>query len=216
MVFTNFSHQEKDAFFSLLDEYFQSRPELAAKLSGKGSVSTADVGNAVSRAASAFGSLNTPTPPPPARRSPTQPPPDRTPAGLVSAKVFGTVDTTNKMSMLTSSLRKKTSGNPINSTPPPPPAFQSAKNTFAPPPKRTLSAEPPSPAPRTPQRQLTPEPPQGEWAEALYDYNSGEDGDLAVKAGQQVWVTEKSSPEWWTGTLDGRSGLFPASYVKLL
>ncbi|KAF9019288.1 hypothetical protein BDZ89DRAFT_1073154 [Hymenopellis radicata] len=206
MVFTNLSYQEKDAFFSLMDEYFQSRPELAAKLSGgSGSASNIDVGGAMNRVASAAHSFGQHMPAPP-RRSPTQPPPDRTPAGLISTKRFGDVDTTSKTSMLLSSLSNKNKGNPISLTPPPPPAFTAPKNTFAPPPKRTVSASP----------QPEPQAPAGEWAEALYDYESAEAGDLNIKANQRILVTEKSSTDLWTGEVNGKSGLFPASYVKML
>ena len=132
-----------------------------------------DFGGAMNRVASAAHTFGGGAPP---RHSPTQPPPDRTPSGLVSTKVrqpshdtifpsntknskrFGDVDTTSKMSMLTSSLSKK-GGNPVVKTSPPPPAFGQPKNTFAPPPRRTPSAPAPEPA--------------GEWAEALYDYESG-------------------------------------------
>jgi len=59
---------------------------------------------------------------------------------------------------------------------------------------------------------------EGEWAEVLYDYSSEDPGDLAIEAGTRVFVTAKSSDDWWTGQVEGqdREGLFPASYVKLL
>ena len=60
--------------------------------------------------------------------------------------------------------------------------------------------------------------------------------DLNLRAGERVWVTEQTSDDWcaysklsaphprifilsytrWTGEIDGRSGLFPTAYVKLL
>jgi len=57
---------------------------------------------------------------------------------------------------------------------------------------------------------------QGEWVEALYDYDSGEPGDLMVKEGQRILLVERTSDDWWTGEINGSKGLFPASYVKLL
>ena len=77
---------------------------------------------------------------------------------------------------------------------------------------------------------------EGEWAEALYDYTSEEASDLQLRARQRVLVTEKTSDDWcvhipvqivysaliytlfrrWTGEINGKTGLFPASYVKLL
>ncbi len=88
----------------------------------------------------------------------------------------------------------------------PPPAFGPKKNAFAPPPVR--HAPPPEP-----ESEPEPEPESGEWAEALYDYDSGvgdlarrcrgsllisvqETGDLKIRANQQILVTEKSSADW--------------------
>ncbi|KAF8841286.1 hypothetical protein BDN67DRAFT_1010717 [Paxillus ammoniavirescens] len=114
---------------------------------------------------------------------------------------------------------------PITPMAPPPPAFAPPKNNFAPPPVRratSVSSGTASPAPALPRRQLAPEPepeePQGEWADVLYQYSSEDPGDLAIEAGSRVLVTAKSSDDWWTGQIEGqgREGLFPASYVKLL
>jgi abl interactor 2 len=78
-----------------------------------------------------------------------------------------------------------------NKTPPPvnvPSAFQKRQNTYGPPPIRRVSSNasmettgsgsqpaPPPPPPMPMRKQATPEPeePQGEWADALYDYKSG-------------------------------------------
>ncbi|KIK96115.1 hypothetical protein PAXRUDRAFT_826304 [Paxillus rubicundulus Ve08.2h10] len=127
---------------------------------------------------------------------------------------------TKKASVL--SAFKKT---PITPMVPVPPAFAPSKNHFAPPPVRratSVSSGTASPAPTLPRRQLAPEPepeePQAEWAEVLYGYSSEDPGDLAIEAGSRVLVTAKSSDHWWTGQIEGqgREGLFPASYVKLL
>ncbi|KAK0206080.1 SH3-domain-containing protein [Desarmillaria ectypa] len=214
MVFSNLPHHEKDAFFSLLDEYFQSRPQLASALSGNSaseSSTSASLGR-VAAAAHAFGS-NLPAPP---RRSPGSPPPDKTPAGLMSSKMFGNVDTTSKGSMLVSSLKSKSLAPPPKSyASPSPSAFAPKKSAFAPPPVR--HAPPPETEPKPePEPEPEPESVPGEWAEALYDYDSAETGDLKIRANQRILVTEKSSADWWMGEVDGRTGLFPASYVKLL
>lgn len=117
-----------------------------------------------------------------------------------------------------------------------PPAFSPPKSTFGPPPVRRAPStsetddKPSSPIPPAPpgrrvpaihQAEPEPEPKpeqQGEWVEALYDYSSEDPGDLTVEAGSRILVTERSSGDWWTGKIDGqgREGLFPASYVKLL
>ncbi|KIM60772.1 hypothetical protein SCLCIDRAFT_1216479 [Scleroderma citrinum Foug A] len=117
-----------------------------------------------------------------------------------------------------------------------PPTFSAPKGTFGPPPVRRVpstsetsdkSSSPVPPAPpgrRVPVvRQPEPEPEpeseqQGEWVEVLYDYSSEDPGDLNIEAGSRILVTERSSEDWWTGKIEGqgREGLFPASYVKLL
>ncbi|KAG5645261.1 hypothetical protein DXG03_006563 [Asterophora parasitica] len=116
------------------------------------------------------------------------------------------------------------------------------KNKFGPPPPRTsVAAEPapkaPSPPPPEPEPQEE-EAAHGEWADVLYDYNSGEATDLVITAGERVLVTERTSDDWyvldsllisweidgvchamcyrWTGKFNGKSGLFPATYVQLL
>ncbi|KAF9242922.1 SH3 domain-containing protein [Melanogaster broomeanus] len=277
MVFTRLSSQEKEAFFGLLDEYFQSRPELlgngnSEEGSGNGVISTgaaasavhralaanpemtskivsagvthgaarssnpyaatmannAELSNAVGRVAAASiafsgggggaNSSGAPTPPLPQRGS--NPPPASRGVGASSfqdrfSSPGSEVDKLiTKKSSVFPSFNKKTQ----ISMQPVPPAFPPPKNNFAPPPtSRTASPAPPPPAPR---RQVIPEAEelQGEWAEVLYDYSSEDPGDLAIEAGSRVFVTAKSSDDWWTGQIEGqeREGLFPASYVKLL
>ncbi|KAI6168867.1 hypothetical protein EDD17DRAFT_449586 [Pisolithus thermaeus] len=108
-----------------------------------------------------------------------------------------------------------------------PPAFAPPKNTFGPPPVRRAPStsetgeKSSSPVPSVPPGRRVPEPEpdqQGEWVEALYDYNSEDPGDLTIEAGSRILVVERSSEDWWKGKINGqgREGLFPASYVKLL
>lgn len=54
-------------------------------------------------------------------------------------------------------------------------------------------------------------------AEAIYDYknNNGEElnfviGDIIMVDSAQAFVSD-----WWTGTLNGKTGIFPAQYVKI-
>ncbi|KAI8971076.1 hypothetical protein BDB01DRAFT_845282 [Pilobolus umbonatus] len=51
--------------------------------------------------------------------------------------------------------------------------------------------------------------------EALYDYN-GEDTntDLSFKQGNIIEVTEYVNDDWWKGTVNGKTGIFPQNHVK--
>ncbi|KAG2232989.1 hypothetical protein BDF21DRAFT_459179 [Thamnidium elegans] len=51
--------------------------------------------------------------------------------------------------------------------------------------------------------------------EALYDYQ-GEDPstDLSFKQGNIIEVTEYVNDDWWKGTVNGKSGIFPQNHVK--
>ncbi|VVC37884.1 Hypothetical protein CINCED_3A015775 [Cinara cedri] len=49
----------------------------------------------------------------------------------------------------------------------------------------------------------------------LYPYESAEPGDLNMNQDEVVLVTKKNG-DWWTGTIDDRSGIFPSNYVQYL
>jgi len=71
--------------------------------------------------------------------------------------------------------------------------------------------------PPPPPRQIVQEEePEGEWAEVLYDYSSEDPGDLQIKENQMVLIVDKTSADWWTGELEGKRGLVPAAYVKMM
>lgn len=55
-------------------------------------------------------------------------------------------------------------------------------------------------------------------AEALYSFTGEESGDLSFKKGDIIDITAKSDSvdDWWTGSLDGATGIFPANYVRLI
>ncbi|KAG9010859.1 hypothetical protein FRB94_009561 [Tulasnella sp. JGI-2019a] len=146
------------------------------------------------------------------------------PSSLVSGKHFGSgkIDLTSKSTMVSSAfgnLRNRGAPaapvptSPTSATPPPP------ARSFAPPPiRRVPSSAPPVRTPE-PEPELEPEPEpeqEGEWAEALYDYTSGDKTDLHFVEGQRIRIVEHTSDDWWTGELDGKEGLFPATYVKIL
>lgn len=54
---------------------------------------------------------------------------------------------------------------------------------------------------------------KGNWYVALYDFHASEANDLDLKAGDRIFVTE-TVDDWWRGTCDGRTGIFPANYVQ--
>jgi abl interactor 2 len=40
--------------------------------------------------------------------------------------------------------------------------------------------------------------------------------DINVRAGEKLIIVERTSDDWWTGETNGRRGLLPASYVRIL
>ncbi|KAH3684566.1 hypothetical protein WICPIJ_004456 [Wickerhamomyces pijperi] len=55
-----------------------------------------------------------------------------------------------------------------------------------------------------------------EYAEALYDYSPQQPEDLSLRTGDKVKVLERLSPDWWRGENNGRVGMFPSNYVKII
>ncbi|KAK2710348.1 dynamin-binding protein-like [Artemia franciscana] len=48
---------------------------------------------------------------------------------------------------------------------------------------------------------------------AIYDYDSGVNGDLVLKSGNIIFGTEKLDESWWYGNSNAKSGLFPVNYT---
>ncbi|KAF8811881.1 hypothetical protein BYT27DRAFT_7183483 [Phlegmacium glaucopus] len=276
MVFSTLQTHEKEAFFSLLDEYFQSRPEIFANLSDGSQGAPAAVSAAMHRASDATSRLvsaglrhaatsnNTSRPVAgggdnansTASESEISSVADRVAAfslqrnshlsssasstnnaerpspasGLTTVKKMGDVDTSSAKNFF-GSLRNSSNLKSAAPSPPPlaPPAFAQKKNSFAPPPVRRAASNvspraaapefiappPPPPRPRQHEEEEEEEEEAGDWADVIYDYDSGEPGDLKITEGDTVLITERTSEAWWTGEVNGRKGLFPASYVKL-
>jgi len=184
------------------------------------------VAGRVAAASLAFSSRNSQPPPPSSGPPPIAEKPTST-QYLHSVKKFGDVDTSSAKNFFGSLRNSSKPASPPQVTSPP--AFAGRENNFGPPPVRRVAssatpapaaAHAPPPPPPVPRRQPTPEPEEeevdGEWAEVLYDYDSGEAGDLKITEGERLLVTERTSDDWWTGEVGGRKGLFPASYVKVL
>ncbi|EHL03089.1 putative protein app1 [Glarea lozoyensis 74030] len=75
---------------------------------------------------------------------------------------------------------------------------------------------PPAPAARTPAP--APEPAAesaGATAIAIYDYEAAEDNELSFDEDAKITGLEFPDEDWWFGHYNGKSGLFPANYVKL-
>ena len=50
--------------------------------------------------------------------------------------------------------------------------------------------------------------------EAVFDFDGHGPGDLSFKVGERILVNERQSTEIWTGSLNGKSGSFPAMHVQ--
>jgi len=53
-------------------------------------------------------------------------------------------------------------------------------------------------------------------AKALYEYTATQSDELDLKEGDKVELLDSTHPDWWMGTIKGRTGVFPASYVEKL
>ncbi|KIK71397.1 hypothetical protein GYMLUDRAFT_149115 [Collybiopsis luxurians FD-317 M1] len=53
---------------------------------------------------------------------------------------------------------------------------------------------------------------------ALYNFEGVEPGDLTLKKGDVITITQKSdsSDDWWTGKVENRKGIFPANFVEIV
>lgn len=87
--------------------------------------------------------------------------------------------------------------------------------TQAPSNQSTVSLAPPSGPPPSQSRSSISSVSPSEYAEAIYDYAPQQSDDLKLSRGDKVAVLEKVSDAWWKGSVNGRTGMFPANYVKL-
>lgn len=79
--------------------------------------------------------------------------------------------------------------------------------------KRLDDPLPPSPAKRS-----TPTANGAVRAVAKFKFEGEESGDLSFKKGDIITIVKKTDTtnDWWTGSIDGREGIFPANYVELV
>jgi myosin-1 len=59
-----------------------------------------------------------------------------------------------------------------------------------------------------------PPPKKAPMVKALYDYDANEADELTIRAGDLIVLISKDDPGWWTGSLNGKKGLFPSNYVQ--
>ncbi|WWC62090.1 uncharacterized protein I303_104680 [Kwoniella dejecticola CBS 10117] len=103
------------------------------------------------------------------------------------------------------------------------------KEVFSPP-SRTVAAPPPytstnssasigtkkAPPPPPP---LKPKPSfnRAVYATAIFDFEAQAEGDLSFRAGDRIEIIEKTEnpDEWWTGKLNGATGVFPGTYTQV-
>ena len=50
----------------------------------------------------------------------------------------------------------------------------------------------------------------------LYNFVPQEEGEIALKKGETVIVFDDTDKNWFRGRANGKDGLFPAPYVKIL
>jgi len=89
--------------------------------------------------------------------------------------------------------------------------FSAAPSTAAP--KPTFVAATPTQAPV----ESTPAEPEEEGIrhKAMFDYESQNEGEMSLKEGEIIMITEKDPSGWWYATAEGgREGFVPSSYVE--
>jgi len=74
--------------------------------------------------------------------------------------------------------------------------------------------EPAAPA-LSPRPNAAPAASAGPTATAIYDYEAAEDNELSFDEGATITSLEFPDEDWWHGSYNGKSGLFPANYVQL-
>ncbi|CAK7901566.1 reduced viability upon starvation protein 167 [[Candida] anglica] len=79
------------------------------------------------------------------------------------------------------------------------------------------SPQPTAYSPVTPQSPAVPPAAATATCTALYDYTAQAQGDLSFTTGSIIEIVERTADVngWWTGRLNGQTGVFPGNYVQL-
>ncbi|CEH17615.1 protein that induces appearance of [Ceraceosorus bombacis] len=198
-MFANLPETEREAFKGLLDEYFASRSHLLASASTSAATSStqspvqtynqiSSLANRASQLGVGQNAGSSGPPPPPASRKPGSAPL----AGLSTGKAIGGLNTTSKAAAFGSMFGASKKGEAASQDASPPPPTRSAAPL--PPTRRGLGR-----------------------AVALYDYDGTEAEDLRVGEGEEVELIEKVSEDWWRAkSSEGRQGIVPSTYLRLL
>ncbi|XP_023808502.1 CD2-associated protein isoform X1 [Oryzias latipes] len=56
--------------------------------------------------------------------------------------------------------------------------------------------------------------PKKRHCKVLFDYQPQNEDELELKKGDLIEITEEVEEGWWSGSLNGKSGLFPSNFVK--
>lgn len=51
---------------------------------------------------------------------------------------------------------------------------------------------------------------------ALYDYKATKSDELSFSCGDVIQIINQDFPGWWTGQLNGVTGLIPSNYVQII
>ncbi|CAL8106966.1 unnamed protein product [Orchesella dallaii] len=73
----------------------------------------------------------------------------------------------------------------------------------------------PAPSPMKSSRGGTPAN-QGPCCQALYDFEPENPGELGLKEGETIQLVNRIDENWYEGTVNGKTGYFPVSYVQIL
>ena len=69
---------------------------------------------------------------------------------------------------------------------------------------------PKRPPPSLPKKKEAPKP----QVKALFDYDAAANDEITIKEGDIINLIQKSETGWWEGELNGKTGLFPGTYVE--